>query len=379
MTWVLSRNGGGIPPVVVALAAAHRALGEDATVTGVADPEEPVAEAITFPPMGPLALGYAPGMARFLDARAPDLLHLHGLFTWPSEIARRFGRRTGRPVVVTPHGMLEPWALAHSAWKKRLFRVFIEDDNLRRAACLHALCEPEAAQFRRLGLKNHIAVVSNGVELPDQSATAASFLDRHPRARGRRVMLFLGRIHPKKGLPHLVDAWAAVKRDRPALREWLLVVAGPDQLGHQAEVTRRASELGLEDDVLMVGPIYGELKQSALAATSAFILPSFSEGFSVATLEAMAWRLPVLVTRQCNLDVEVFGGGLLADPDARSVAHQLSTFLDLSDGDRAEMGRHGRREVEARYTWPRIARDLIEAYGFVLGHNARPAFVEASA
>lgn len=378
LTWLLSRRGGGIPPVVFAAAGAQRALGHDARITGVEDPGFPVEGATTFRARGPLALGFAPGMAGHLAVERADVLHLHGLFTWTSAVARGYGRRSRQPVVVSPHGMLEPWALANSAWKKRLFRLLVEDENLRRAACLHALCEPEAAQFRRLGLANPIAIVPNGVDLPDPSVTARAFLDRYPGARGRPFLLFLGRIHPKKGLPNLVDAWASVRRERPAFREWKLVVAGPDQLGHSTEVARRAADAGIAEAVELTGPLLGEIKQSALAAATGFVLPSFSEGFSIAVLEAMAARLPVLVTRQCNIDVEAIGAGLVGEPDARSVARQLTRFVDLADGDRRRMGARGRAEVESRYTWPRIARDLLDAYGFVLGDNARPAFVEAA-
>lgn len=378
LSWLLSRNGGGIPPVVFAVVREQRALGHESAAIGVADPSDAVGDAMTFRAIGPLALGLAPGMGNALAARAPDLLHLHGLFTWPSNVARTFGRRTNRPVIVSPHGMLEPWALANSAWKKRLFRLLIEDANLRGAACLHALCAAEAAQIRRLGFTNPIAVVPNGVELPI-AASATTFVAAFPRARGRRIVLFLGRVHPKKGLPHLIDAWAQVKRDRRALDDWMLVIAGPDQRGHAAEVTRRVAERGLGDDIQVIGPLYGELKESALAAAAAFILPSFSEGFSIAILEAMARRLPVLVTRQCNVDVEACGAGLLADPDERSVAAQLHAFLDMSDVERSEMGSRGRREVEARYTWPRVARELLDAYEFVLGESSRPAFVETAA
>lgn len=377
LTWLLSRRGGGIPPVAFALAVAQRALGHNARIVGVADPDEPpLGAAEVFAARGPLALGWAPKLSVSLEARSSDILHLHGLFTWSSEVARRFGRRTGRPVVVSPHGMLEPWALARAAWKKRLFRVLIEDDNLRRAACLHALCEHEAAQLRSLGLSNPVAIVPNGVDLPDPDASATPFLETFPRARGRRLILFLGRLHPKKGLPHLVDAWARVMRDRSAHRDWLLVVAGPDQLGHSAEIVQRVAERGIVDHVEFTGPLYGTLKESALAAASAFVLPSFSEGFSVAILEAMASRLPVLVTRQCNLDVEAFGAGFLAEPDVDSVARQLAAFLALSDDERRDMGSRGRREVEARYTWSRVAQDLLDTYRFVMGSDQRPAFVE---
>lgn len=377
LTWLLSRNGGGIPPVVFALARAQRELGLAAAVAGVADPgAPPLAEATVSRAAGPRALGLAPGMAAALAALAPDLVHLHGLFTWPSQVARAFGRRTGRPVVVSPHGMLEPWALARSAWKKRLFRALVEDDNLRRAACLHALCAAEAESLRRLGLANPVAVVPNGVDLPGPADGGAAFRAAFPFAEGREVLLFLGRVHPKKGLAHLVDAWAEVRRERPPLREWILAVAGPDQLGHAAEIAGRAAARGVADDVRLVGPLHGALKESALAAAAAFVLPSHSEGLPVAALEAMAARLPVLVTRQCNLDVEAFGGGLLAEPDAASAARQLHALLDLPAADRRAMGERGRREVEARYTWPRVARDLAGVYGWLLGRGPRPACVE---
>jgi poly(glycerol-phosphate) alpha-glucosyltransferase len=217
------------------------------------------------------------------------------------------------------------------------------------------------------------------VDLPGPGDGGRAFRAAFPWVEGRRVLLFLGRVHPKKGLAHLVDAWAAVARDRPGLREWILAVAGPDQLGHAAEIAARAAARGVAEDVRLVGPVHGASKESALAAASAFVLPSFSEGFSMAVLEAMAARLPVLVTRQCNLDVEAFGGGLLAEPDAASVARQLHALLDLSDADRRAMGERGRREVEARYTWPRVARDLAGAYGWLLGRGPRPACVEGGA
>jgi poly(glycerol-phosphate) alpha-glucosyltransferase len=232
--------------------------------------------------------------------------------------------------------------------------------------------------MRKIGLRNPIAVVPNGVEMPvERRGRIEAFESRFPACAGRRRMLFLGRIHPKKGLPHLVEAWAAVRRDAPrAAAEWVLVIAGPDQLGHSHDVAQLVRERGLGRDVFFTGPLYGEDKEEALAAASAFVLPSFSEGFSVAVLEAMVRRLPVLVTCQCNLDVEAFGGGILAEPNAKSVERQLLHLFEMSPGERNEMGDRGRREVEARYTWPQVARDLLEVYGWALGQDSRPACVE---
>lgn len=380
LTWLLSVRGGGIPPVVVSLAGSQRRLGADTRVLAIRDPRaDAIADAVTVRAFGPLALGWAPRLALALKEATPDLVHLHGLFTLPSHAARVWGRRTRRPVVISPHGMLEPWALAHSAWKKRVFRWAIEDDNLRRAACVHALCVTEASNMRALGVTTPIAIVPNGVDPPQDQAKglASTFERRHPRTAGRHRLLFLGRIHPKKGLLNLITAWAAARKGAPeAASRWILVIAGPDQLGHRAEVTRRVRECLLERDVLFTGPLYGDAKEEALAAASAFILPSFSEGFSIAVLEAMSRQVPVLVTRQCNLDVEAFGGGILSDPTPDSLSRQLLTLFDLSDGERREMGVRASREVERRYTWRRIAADMMAVYGWVLGGNSAPASVK---
>jgi glycosyltransferase involved in cell wall biosynthesis len=379
VSWLLSAAGGGIPPVVFSLAGAQRTLGIDARAAGVADPSARPLDSKGVPHVeciakGPLALGYAPGLRDMLSEHQPDLVHLHGLFTWPSNAVRHWRRDTGRPVVITPHGMLEPWALANSRWKKDIFYRVVEDDNLRRAACLHALCEPEVANFRRLGLRNPIVVLPNGIDLSAMPppASRATFERCFPAVGGRPVLLFLGRIHPKKGLLHLLDAWAKVMPPK----EWLLLVAGPDQLGHTSEVQARARDLGIERHVLFTGPLHGDAKWIALSGAQGFILPSFSEGFSMAVLEAMASKLPVLITRQCNLDVEALGAGLLAEPDAASVGDQLRSFFALGEDDRRALGERGRRAVEERYTWSTIARRMVDLYQWLLGAGNRPPHVD---
>jgi poly(glycerol-phosphate) alpha-glucosyltransferase len=364
--------------MVFAVAEAQRALGAEPTVLGVRDPTgAALGEAVLAPALGPIALGYAPSLGAALSASKPALVHLHGLFTWPSVLASRWAHETRKPTVVSPHGMLEPWALANSAWKKRAFRWLVEDRNLARARCLHALCAAEAANLRQLGLRNPIAVIPNAVDLakipsqPDRAAFAAL----HPELRGRRTVLFLGRVHPKKGLIHLLDAWHALRAEG-GTRGWALVIAGPDQLGHAAEVARHASALGLEDEVLLVGPLYGTVKEAALAGAAGFVLPSFSEGFSMAVLEAMAWRLPVLISRPCNLDVEAPGAGLLCDPDRVSVAAQLRKLLGSSEAELRAMGERGRAEVARRYTWPLVAAQLLEVYRWLFREGGQPDTVE---
>jgi len=192
-------------------------------------------------------------------------------------------------------------------------------------------------------------------------------------------LLFLARIHPKKGLPHLLDAWASVSREgRVAREDWLLVIAGPDQLGHAAEVRARAHALGLDKSVLFTGPLEGRAKWSALAAAEGFILPSFSEGFSAAVLEAMAFRVPVLVTRPCNFDAAAIGAGLVCGPNAASVAQQLRQFFEMPEPARRELGERGRVEIERTYNWTAIGRQLFAVCAWLVGGGVRPSCVDVT-
>lgn len=378
LTYLLDAGGGGIPPVVEALVDEQARAGEAVRGFGLHPsryqvlPRAAGAELYAFPPDGPLALGYSRALQRALDAFDPELVHLHGLFTGASLISERWAARTKRPLVVSPHGMLEPWALAHSAWKKRLFRAAIEDRNLCAAGCLHALCAPEAEHIRALGLRRPIAVVPNGVDLGELDAPAPKLDEVIPEARGRPVLLFLSRIHPKKGLPLLAEAWSRVER-----RDWLLAIAGPDQLGHQAEIQAQVQRLGLAKDVVFTGPLHGERKRAALRGCAGFALPSHSEGFSMAVLEALAARKPVLITHPCNFDeAGRAGAGWVGEPTADSVTAMVDALLATPESEREAMGERGRALVESKYTWPKVGAQFLAVYRWLLGSAPRPDCVE---
>jgi len=383
VSWLLSPRGGGIPPVVFALAAHQRRRLASVNVLGVEDggrgPIDPEAPSLRLHrALGPSALGWPPGMVLDLLSRQPDVVHLHGLFTGVSLAARMWKQWASGTLVVAPHGMLEPWALARSAWKKRLFLHLAERANLERARCIHALCSEEAHSIRALGLRTPIAVVPNGVDLDrvrgerDVRACSALF----PHTRGRRLLLFLGRIHPKKGLLNLVRAFAAVQRELAGGDEWLLLVAGPDQIGHAAQVRALATAQGVSDQVDMVGPVLGEKKRALLAAADAFALPSYSEGFSMAVLEALAWRIPALVTRSCNFDVAQFGAGVVCDATLESITESLRSLLCATRAERRAMGDAGRRRVEAFYRWDHIAGQLESVYAWASRQGDRPRCVQ---
>jgi glycosyltransferase involved in cell wall biosynthesis len=382
----LSPRGGGIPPVINGLVSASIQAGIGCVVAGLRDnvrePDNFAArvETITGAVVGPAAFGFSPELQRRFADRASrcSLIHSHGLWTHPGIIARRTAARARLPLVVSPHGMLEPWALRNSAWKKRVAAAFFEKRNLRRAACLHALCNAEVSSFRGYGLKNPVAVIPNGVELPAETELFqhALLAQTIPGTKGRRIALFLSRIHEKKGLPHLLRAWRTGRDSFAAGTEWALVIAGPDERGHEREVRKLASELGISSSVVFAGPLYGAAKHAALAGADLFVLPSFSEGFSMAILEAAAYSLPVMLTSGCNFpELARTSAGLEVSADEKGCEAGLRQLLLLSDVERREMGARGRRLVAECYSWPVMAKEMLRVYSWLRGESERPECV----
>ncbi len=383
LTASLSRRAGGLLPIMRELPGELSRVGLRLTVFGLRDEytDEDAAswngaEIRTYEVAGPRSFGYAPLLWRGLKALDADLVHTHGLWMYPSVVSLRWARSRGKPCLISPHGMLDPWALRHSAWKKRLAGWLYEDRNLGGAACIHALCEAEAASVRAYGLRNPVCVIPNGVDVPENArAFAPGWADGVPEQA--KVLLYLGRLHPKKGLPNLLRTWGSLLP--AARREWVLVVAGWDQGGHEAELKRMGRELGLGNSVVFVGPQFGEQKEASFGRADAFVLPSFSEGLPVTVLEAWAYGLPVLMTPQCNLP-EGFqaSAALRIEPDPESIGRGLVELLGMSDAERREMGRRGRRLVEGKFSWPRIAAEMKSVYEWVLGGGPKPDSVRSA-
>lgn len=380
-----------MPPVIRALQRAQAALGWEARAAGLI--ESPTASAhsesghddILGSILGPPAFGYSPELKQALQERlaSGDIVHVHGLWMYPGLLGRQLSGRLAAKHLISPHGMLEPWALRNSRWKKRLAAWLFEARNLQSADCLHALCTAEAEHFRRYGLRNPIAVIPNGVDPrtfanpPDRSVLEARF----PALRARRWILFLSRIHPKKGLLHLLQAWKTVCARPvdlssgllPPSSNWVLVIAGPDEIGHESQVKQRCRDLGLESTVLFTGPLRGADKLAALGHSELFVLPSFSEGFSMAALEAAAAGLPVLLTPQCNFpELARAGAAIEVAPDAASCAAGLRHILTVPQAERRAMGRHAQRLVTHAYIWPRIAEQMLAVYHWLIQGDSPP-------
>jgi poly(glycerol-phosphate) alpha-glucosyltransferase len=326
--------------------------------------------------VGPHRLGYSPGLERMLRTFGGEdaLIHQHGIWQFPSASVRRWARRTGQPTIISPRGMLDPWALRNSALRKRVVGILYEYGNLRSTRCIHALADSEYDGIRLFGSKNPVAVIPNGIDVPNEEELTTPVPKDFPLEwKDARVLLFLGRVHPKKGLLPLLDGWSRLGRVK---QDWKLAIAGPDEVGHQAEVAARIGSLGLEHEVAVVGPQYGPGKKEWLNRADAFVLPSFSEGFPMAVLEAMAHRLPVLMTRECHFP-EAFEHQVAfeARPEAVSLAAAMEELLARRASDLKETGGRARAFTAERYAWPIIAKEMIEVYHWLLGGGTPPATV----
>lgn len=298
---------------------------------------------------------------------ASDILHLHGL--WEPMLLRvaRRARRQRTPYFITPHGMLDPWSLSQKRLKKRIALAVAFRGMLNAAATLHALNDDEKRLLQPLRLRAPVVVIANGVDLNEihPLPEPGRFRATHPEVEDQPYLLFLSRLHYKKGLDILADAFAQFVERGGAMH---LVVAGPDG-GVRQDFERRIREHGLEQRVHLVGPLYGPQKIEALRDAAGFVLPSRQEGFSVAITEAMAVGLPVIITDSCHFpEVAEVGAGFITQPDADQIAEAITRLA--GDPPAAEaMGRRARQLVESRFTWPHIAQKMVSAYQNVLARS----------
>jgi glycosyltransferase involved in cell wall biosynthesis len=306
--------------------------------------------------------------------RSAEVVHIHGLWQGHTRRGASAARKAGVPYLITAHGMAEPWALRHKRWKKRLYLALVESRNLRRASCLHALSRPEIGHLRALAPWAPICFVPNGVDLGffDGLPPRTALEREHPELTGKFVILFFGRVHVKKGLDLLAEALGRLGPEFPALH---LLVAGKDD-GAWTPFRERLEVLGLENRVTYLGHVGGEAARRAWAAADAFVLPSYSEGFSMAILEALACSLPCLITTACHFpELAEAGGGITVEPDHEAVFRGLRDLLERSPAERSRLGQTGRRLVESGYTWEQQAERLASVYRWLARDGERPECV----
>jgi glycosyltransferase involved in cell wall biosynthesis len=385
VTGIAGRASMGISSVVWGLCKAQLSRGDQVTVwccdksealESARDFDVPPEAVAGFPIMGPRRLCYSPRMYCAATDWSGDraVLHQHGIWTAISRAANKWRRRS-RPTVLAPHGSLEPWAISKSAARKALALRWYEQQNLRETSCLHATSIAEIDDFRRYGLTAPIALIPNGVsdDWLQMAGEGDRFRERLGIARGRRLMLFLSRMTPKKGLPMLVSAWAA---ERGRLRDWSLIIAGIDEFSHREQLVSQVDSAGLTESILFTGPMYGMEKRDAFAASEVFVLPSHSEGSPMAVLDALGAGVPVLTTQKTPWqDLERHGCGWWVPDDEPNIAEALVKISQESAESLMANGTRGKSLVSREYSWKSAAEKCSSLYAWLLGSGSMPGFV----
>ncbi len=291
---------------------------------------------------------------------AADVAHVHGLWEQIQHRAAVDARARGIPYLFRPCGMLDPWSLAQHPVRKRLFLALRVRRDLNRAAALHFTSEAESTVTLRLGLAPSRIVAPNGVDLDEFSPLPprGSFRRRHPAVADRPCVLFLGRLHPKKGLDLLLPAFAAAGRDDAAL-----VVAGPGDDDYRRRLERRALDLGIAERTLFTGMLRGHERVAALADADLFVLPSRQENFGVAVVEALAAGCPVLVSDRVGIHAAIADAGVggVVSLDVEAIAHALRRWLGDADLRTAAADR-ARPFALAEFDWRTIALRWCSLY-----------------
>ena len=385
--------------------------------------------------------GWCPEFRRVLreEAAKADVVHNHGLWMWPNAYAREAAVGAGKPLIISPRGMLEAWSLGRSKLRKAVAWRLFERKNLQAAVMFHATAESERESIRdatkrlkdqetkrprweggkveKCEGETRIIVAPNGVDLPDLGRRPARQVleGKFPELRDRRSVVFMSRLHPKKGIYVLLRAWRkqqnveqgawgmeqgaggmgkhtayglrhAEKKEslgllvsssvgrggdlspvsglRPSNSGCpVLVLAGSDLIGYRKDIERMIKELGLEDSVVITGEVAGEMKDCLLANADVCVLPSYSENFGIVVAEAMAWGRPVIASTGTPWqEVADVGAGWWVKPEEGAIAQALHEALGKGREELDVMGAKGRALVSERYTWAAPAAKLLGAY-----------------
>ena len=386
--------------------------------------------------------GWSPGFRRVLlkEAHNTDIVHNHGLWMWPNAYAREAAVAARKPLIISPRGMLESWSLNRSKLRKAVAWWLFEKKNLQSAAMFHATSESEAESIgeatkrlrdketkrlleqdtkrQRWETENRrvaetardltesnvgrwegevpIVVAPNGVDLPDLGRRPGRDIleSKFAKLKDRRWVVFMSRLHPKKGVDVLLRAWARQKdvasgswrvasgkesqtadgrrqtatetkrlRDQETKDSPLLVLAGSDLIGYRKDVERMVRELQIEDSVVLTGEVLGNEKDCLLANADVFVLPSYSENFGIVVAEAMSWGRPVIASTGTPWkEVADVGAGWWVKPEEGALAQALQEVLGNSQDELDAIGAKGRALVAERYTWATPAERLTKAY-----------------
>ncbi len=370
----LQESGGGPSVSVPALCGALTDQGHAVTLVtccydnGGTSEVPPNVRVIMHEARRSFGLGQSKEMSRWLGENVAsfDIVHSHGLWMLPNWYAGKVTEQLQVPHVIAPIGMLEPAALRRRRYAKKLLWLAFQGRSIRRASCLHATSAKEAENLRRILPAVPIVIVPNGVDLSEFNGCKEEGENRP------KYVLFLGRVHPHKNVKTLIEAWCSLS----SINGWQLVIAGPlcGKYGQQVQSQVRTADAPVE----LAGPVSGTRKLSLLRQAQVLVLPSKSENFGMVVVEALASGTPVIAAKSTPWsELEERQCGWWIDSGLGPLAEALEEAMRRSSEELIRMGQRGRRLVEERYTWDKVAGQMIEVYEWLLGKRSAPSCVIA--
>jgi glycosyltransferase involved in cell wall biosynthesis len=308
--------------------------------------------------------------------RQADIVHLHTLWS-PLNISARYAcRRHDRPYVLMPHGMLDPYSLSIKALKKSMYMQMFERHNI---ACARRMIYTTREEERLAGLaglplpRGELVPLGASASCASKEDLRSLFFARFPHAKAKRILLFLGRIHHKKGLDRIVNCLQSLNKSVPNV---LLIVAGDGEPHYTRQIKQLVSALSLNDQVLFVGRVEGEMKWASFASAEVFLLPSRQENFAITVAEAMQMAVPVIITDKVNTwpyVKEAKAGFVLDERNINGLLLNAIEMLLKDHEGRLRMGMEGSRYARERLTWQTSTRELISCYTKVLSDESTEA------
>ncbi|MGK0386966.1 MAG: glycosyltransferase involved in cell wall biosynthesis [Patiriisocius sp.] len=311
---------------------------------------------------------YTKNFKNVFDAIDTEVFHGNGLWDFPIHSMASYARKKNRPYIISPHGMLEPWSLTQSKLKKEIALKLYQQKDLRLASCIHATAPSELDNIRALGYENPIAIIPNGINLKE-------FPHYEKQIATKRKVLFLSRIHAKKGIELLVRAWQEL--DPVVTKDWEVEIVGNGDKQYIKSLNTLINSLKLENTITISEPVFGDAKLQKYQSASLFVLPTYSENFGIVVAEALASKVPVITTKGTpwkELNAYHCGKWIEIGKDPLKAALQM--MLSKSQEELTEMGDNGRKLIEDKYSMVAVAQQMFELYEWLLTKKNKPKFVD---